>query len=393
MQQQNQQMQEQLNKQQQLIDSLTRKVAEFQNAGQTPEAEPAKPAAFSKVVISGEGGVAFFESGRDGQYPDAAFRVDEAKLFVDAQIWKDVYFFGELDLTTREQEDDNLSLGELYVDFENVSRLWGVERLVNVRAGRFDIPFGEEYLVRDAIDNPLISHALSDIWGIDEGVELYGSLGKAQYTVAVQNGGTPSVQDYTADKAVVGRVDYDATRWLHLSASAMRTGNIAVEGDEYAALWFGGAQLRSIGPSATTTTFHAELYEGDVQVRWPRGHLKAAGGYLHYDDNNTAANDNRDVYYYYVEGLYDVTAKLYLAMRFSQIRADDGFPIVGNGEYDEYAEEELTADLWQLDIGGGYQFNPNLTLKMDYAFEQGREVGGDERNHENQFAIELAFRI
>jgi hypothetical protein len=30
---------------------------------------------------------------------------------------------------------------------------------------------------------------------------------------------------------------------------------------------------------------------------------------------------------------------------------------------------------------------------MDYAFEQGREVGGDERNHENQFAIELAFRI
>ena len=40
-----------------------------------------------------------------------------------------------------------------------------------------NLPFGEEYQVRNAIDNPLVTHSLSDVWGIDEGVQVYGTLG------------------------------------------------------------------------------------------------------------------------------------------------------------------------------------------------------------------------
>lgn len=36
------------------------------------------------------------------------------------------------------------------------------------------------------MENPLISHSLSDLWGIDPGVELYGTVGDFNYVVAVQ---------------------------------------------------------------------------------------------------------------------------------------------------------------------------------------------------------------
>ena len=37
---------------------------------------------FGKINISGEGGVAFFDNGKNGAFPNSEFRVDEAKLFI-----------------------------------------------------------------------------------------------------------------------------------------------------------------------------------------------------------------------------------------------------------------------------------------------------------------------
>src|SRR6185503_10565035 len=112
-----------------------------------------------------------------------------------AEIWNHVYFFSELNIVTREDDDFRLQAGEVYVDFENLSRWWNRDGQLNLRAGRFDIPFGEEYLTRDAIDNPLISHSITDLWGVDEGLELYGEIAGVQYVAALQNGGHPALRD------------------------------------------------------------------------------------------------------------------------------------------------------------------------------------------------------
>ena len=124
-----------------------------------------------------------------------------------------------------------------------------------------DIPFGEEYSTRDAIDNPLISHSLTDFWGVDAGVDLYGRLGKFSYVVAAQNGGQNSAKDFTEDKSVAGRIAYDPTKWLHLSASGMRTGDLALE-ESWSALWFANGWIVPIGTN--TTRFHANIVEGDM---------------------------------------------------------------------------------------------------------------------------------
>jgi hypothetical protein len=397
--QQNQQLQQQLNRQQTLLEELQQKISKQDKAKPEPAgpetAEPSMPRkagglTFGKLNLGMEGGLAFFRSESAGPAPHADFRVDEARLFVEANVWKDVYVFSEINLTTREDQEFFLQAGELYVDFEDISRLWNRERQLNVRVGRMDIPFGEEYLSRDAIDNPLISHSLSDIWGVDEGVELYGSVASVQYALAVQNGGHPALHDYDADKSIALRIGYDPTKWLHLSGSAMRTGALAVQGDVTSELWFGNAFVRSLGSG---TKFQANLLEGDVRVRLPRGHVAGAGGYLKYDDNDSNANNQREVYYYYVEGLQHLTPKLYGAVRWSQILAPKGFPLLGHGDYFNYFLSDLTKDLWRLSIGVGYRWSPNLLLKGEYTFNQGKTTDGEKRTHENLASAELAFRF
>ena len=401
LQQQNEALQSQVHQQQELIDALRHDVAGIRQANEQHDAEiqnekaaVAEPEAakssgfnFGKVHLSGEGGAGLFETGSDGAFPNSEFRVDEAKLFVDAQVWGDVYAFAELNLATREEPDVNLHLGELYLDVEDISKLWGHPGQLNARVGRMDIPFGEEYITRDVIDNPLISHSLSDLWGVDEGLELYGALGKFNYVAAVQNGGIPDTRDFNGDKSVTGRLALDATPYLHFSVSGMRTGDLNSHQDMLSAMWFSGGFFRSLGAG---TVFHANLVEADAEWRLPHGHLKAFGGYIRYNDNDPAAN-GRDVYYYSVEGVHDLFGKLYAGARFSQIIAPNGFPIVANGDMGAYLFGPLTDRMWRLSLGLGYRWNEHFILKTEYTMERGREIGGGNRDHEDLFATEAVF--
>ncbi len=386
-------MRAQMQKQQAVIDALSREVASIHPA-EIKEPDPTSAAAsgfgLGKVRISGEGGAGFFKSGSEGMFPDSSFRVDEAKLFVDAPLWGDVYAFAELRLATHEASDLYLNVGELYLDFENVSQLWGRDGQVNFRVGRLNIPFGEEYLARDAIRNPLISHSLSDFWDVDEGVELYGSFGKVSYVAAVQNGGGGTTGDVNGDKAVIGRVSYDPQPWLHLSVSGMRTGDLDVNNDGVSAVWFGGGWFRSLG-STNTTKFHANAVEGDVELRLPIGRLKTFGGYVSYGDNDPTRNNHRDVYYYSVEATHDFNRRFYAAARFSQIFAAKGFPIVGGSKVGDYLFGPLTDNIWRLSLGLGYRWSQNLAIKTEYTLEQGRTADGTKRNHEDLFAAEAVF--
>jgi hypothetical protein len=397
---QNESLQSQLRQQQEVIDSLRRDVTGIREANEQRDSEMKANAEanetpkssgfnFGKVHLSGEGGAGLFWTGSQGQFPNAEFRVDEAKLFVDAQVWDDVYAFAEINLASREQQDVNLHLGELYVDVEDISKLWNQPGQLNARIGRLDIPFGEEYLTRDVIDNPLISRSLPDIWGVDEGLEIYGTIGKFGYTAAVQNGGIPDTRDFNADKSIAGRLSYDPTPRLHFSVSGMRTGDLNSNNDKLSAQWFAGGFFRSLESS---TVFHADLVEADAQWKLPHGHLKAFGGYIHYNDDGSA-NFQRDVYYYSLEGIHDLTPnhKLYAGARFSQIFAHNGFPIVGNGDMGTYLFGPLADQMWRLSLGVGYRWSDHFVVKSEYSLERGKQVGGVDRDHEDLFATEAVF--
>jgi hypothetical protein len=396
---QNALLQQQLQKQGSTLDALTQKVQGLEAANSerdnatSDNPTPTKGGFnFGKVNLSGEGGIAYFDTGSEGFAPNSQFRVDEARLFLDAAIWEDVYFFGELDLATREDTSLQSYLNQYYLDFENVSKLWGRDGQLTIRAGRFEVPFGEEYLTRNAIDNPLILHAVSDLWATDTGVEVYGTLGQFSYVAAVQNGGGNGAQDFTGDKSVAGRISYDPNRHWHFSVSGMTTGNVDVNNEYISAEWFGGGWFRSIG-STNTTKFYANLVEGDLTARWSSGHVSAFGGYVHYDDNDPGQSNTRDVYYYSVEVVQNLPHKFYAATRFSEVLAHNGIPIVGSGDMNEYFNGTLATELWRWSVGLGYRFCDRLVLKTEYAFEGGKELGGGSRINENFLGTEVAFKF
>ena len=402
MQQENRSLQQQLTRQQQVIDSLSAKVSGIEQAQKTREESSTdgpsmksigqKISGQTKVNISGQLAAGYFKTASEGLFPNGEFRLDEARVFLDARAWEDVYAFIELNVMTREGYDDAVRLGEAYVDFERVLKWHGLDSLLNVRLGRFNIPFGEEYSVRYAIDNPLISHSLGDLWGVDEGIELYGSLGPVQYAVAVQNGGHAVAFEGTSDKSATARLTYQPKSWLRLSGSAMRTGDLSPQTEGISEMWFGNSFFTSLGNPNTTTRFHADLAEGDLEFLFSRGHLKLAGGGIHYDDNDRSGNNRRDIAYYYAEGMFRFTKQFYGAARYSQVLADEGFFIPANGDWNKYGAA-LTDNLWRLSLGLGYTPNPNLVFKLEYTFERGRETNGDAREHEDFFGAQAALRF
>ncbi len=389
---------QQLQEQNQSLETLTRKVDGLEAAGKGHENSTSEDFTqakggfnFGKVVLSGEGGVGFQKTGPEGFSPNSSFTVEEARLFLEAQIWNDVYFYSEVDLATPENNNAQVNLGELYVDFENVSQLWGHDDQLNVRVGKMNIPFGEEYQTRHAIDNPLILNSVSDFWGYDPGVEIYGALGKWSYVVAVQNGGGNGVQDDNDDKSVAGRISFDPNAHWHFSVSGMHTGSINAQSGGLSAEWFGNGLFQSIG-SPATTTFNVNAVELDTTARWASGYVKAFGGYAHYGDNDPTSGNGRDIFYYSAEVVQNLPKNFYAATRFSETIAANGYPILGNGNPNQYFSS-LATELWRLSLGIGYRFSDRLIIKTEYAFENGHQVNGQSRNNENFFGSEIAFKF
>ncbi len=405
---QNQKLQQQVDEQQRQINELRERLDGLQQPAAAPAPAPiaeAPPETLSsrfpafaetdrQIRLSGEAGLAFFSSRFNGQFPNAEFRADDAKLFVEAQVWRNAYFFGGIDLVTREASDEYFHVGELYADFERVF-VAGRDRTFNVRAGRFYLPFGEEYQVRNVVDNPLITHSVADIWGIDEGVQAYGQWGPVRYNLAVQNGGHKTLHDYDSDKSVVARVSVDPVPQLHLSASAMRTGRLNNANDVFSEVWLAGAFFRALGPVSTTPTFHAELAEVDAAWHWPTGHFKGAAGWIGFDDDNPAGGDKRNMSYFSLETVQQMGGGFFGAARYSGLHAPKGFPLVGLGNFSQYEfVDPPTKDLERLSLGVGYRFAAPLVWKFDYSWEYGRLMNGASRSGEdNMLSTEIAMRF
>lgn len=390
---QNKLMRAQLEAQQRQLDELRVQMSVMRESVSAPPAEsaPREETAGPRVSISGEVGFSFFSSGKDGRYPNEEFRVDDANLHLEARIARRSYFFGELQLSKNETSDENFHLGEFYVEFEDVSgALGGPERLVNLRIGRVDVPFGEEYLNRDPLTNPLISHSVSDVWGTDEGIELYGELGRADFAFAILNGSSRRARDFNADKSVAMRVGFDVLPRLHVSASAMRTGELNSAAEPLSEIWIGNNVFRNIG-SADSTTHEAELAEIDARYAWNSGHLWFAGGRARYRDNDPSADNTRRFSYFQIEGVQSLAGNLYGALRYSSLRTGRGYPLAGIGNFGKYFLGSLkTRELQRLSLGGGYRFSTSLLFKLDYTLEQGELTTGVDRNN-RMFAAQAAI--
>ena len=396
-----------IEQQQSEIDSLKSRLSEvadvsqdqaeqidtLQDSGFSGDLPSHPPSGGSSIHISGEAGIAFHSGGANTNFPNNEFRVDEARVFIEAQVANTVYLFSELELFSRETNNPDIQLGELYVEVENLITVDNLDRAVNLRAGRLDIPFGEEYQTRDVMSNPLISHSISDFWGIDEGFELFGEIGNASYVVALQNGSRDTLRDYTPDKSITARFGIDPLSQLHLSGSVMRTGNIDVDKEALTELWFGDGFFRSIG-SDYTTEFNVELAQLDASFHWNDGYLKAAYGEAWYEDNDAIQNNSKDFNFWSIEIQQALKENFFAAVRYSGMNVNGGYPVAGMASRGRYFfGPNLTEELRRLSVGFSFWPFADFVLKADFTWEDGEDVRGVKRSKTDQFSAEAGVRF
>src|SRR6185436_13985857 len=132
---------------------------------------------YENLEFSGYGAFTYLDTGSTGTNPGGSFLVKEASLFLNAQLTDHAFVFLETWLTRYLLDyGQEWWIGELYIQLTDIGARDG-EHGVGFKFGRIDIPFGEDYLTQDAIDNPLITLSASDPYGIDEGALAYGSFG------------------------------------------------------------------------------------------------------------------------------------------------------------------------------------------------------------------------
>lgn len=312
-------------------------------------------------------------------------RTDEVKLEVGGALAPRWRWWGELEVLTRERYRRGMQIAEAYVEFKPLAE----RSEVRIRLGRIEVPFGREYLRRDASHNPLISRSAADTRGVDEGIQLQGAAGSWDWAVALQNGLHRPASHLFAARSIAVRGGYSSARGYRLGLSALRTGRLPQEAGAEGPLWLGNAPMRRL-PGSQAPSVRLSGLALDASVAGRAGRIAAEAGVLVYRDDDPRRAVRRGVPFLTVEAVGELGRGAYGAVRYSRVGAASGFFLPGDGRLEDV---RLTEELERLSLGFGYRPAPPLLLKLEHTFQRGRWAGGAERAEENQTAAEAVVRF
>lgn len=254
----------------QAVDKLEQRIDDLESARPSSgyaSGGGAGPASWAdRVRISGSTSLDYLSGqGTYGLYDHGAMNVWDSRFFLDADLARDVKlgdgvafrdagFTFEWNLVRLGYLANNV--GDVYVDFRNI----GDQSWLNFQAGRFQIPFGENYLRfgRGYPSDPFVALSAPPPWFWDEGVKLWGTAmeGKLGYAFAVTDGEGGLNNPTNGSQQLSLKLMADPTEWLHLSVSGLRTGVLGTNSSPaFAALWFGEMIPRAFGGGSNQQSF------------------------------------------------------------------------------------------------------------------------------------------
>jgi hypothetical protein len=143
---------------------------------------------YDRFDLWGFGAAGLVSTGRDGARQRGSFLVTGSIVNIEAHAWEDISFLFELQANDPSKPDSfSIKHREVYAHFRNALKFWA-DDVLSIKIGYVDIPFGEEYLQQAAPDNPLITHASSFPYGLDEGIVLYGKVDELGWIFSVTDG-------------------------------------------------------------------------------------------------------------------------------------------------------------------------------------------------------------
>jgi hypothetical protein len=325
---------------------------------------------FERFDVSGFAAFDYLHTGDDGTFPDGGFVGKETTLWSNTQVWDQTSVFYELQVIRIGKDNQKTGqTGELYARFHNPSNTFGV------KVGRVDIPFGEEYLSQDSIDNPLISYSAIFPYGFDEGIVFYGNRCGLNWIFSVTEGTDQRSFEDNSEKAYNVKLYGHAQESLYLSGSFMRNGRAAKSGFE-----FGGSHFQPVGASGASalgaspnSQVDAILYELDARLEFCcDNYLAFSFGQAFVDDANSSFN--RDLLWFSAEALHNFSTSSYGVVRYSEIGTYDanaGYHFDGKitaGGNSAFRYD--TKRFQRLSLGLGYKPNPRTVIKSKVRWDK-----------------------
>jgi hypothetical protein len=406
-----------------MVEDLAERVRELESS--RSETGSGGAAWTERVRLSGSADVGYYGGQSDSVFEEDAFAVRDLRLFVDADLGRDVRagehllvrnvgFTFEWNLVRIGTLQNDV--GEAYVDLQAIGGLpW-----LNVQVGRFQIPVGEEYLrySKGFAYRPLISSTVGGPWWWDEGIRIYGDAfgGRFGWVASITNGDTPFNVDSDGDKQATLKLIVEPLDWLRISGSVLRSGRIGrADTGASGALWLGEMWARSFGgpssvpnyvdgvvvpdgPNKLTDTL---LFAGDVVVDFPE-QLRLWLAYGTYEiETNGPSRYDRNIEYWIAElilrgGLLaPELSRAWLALRANGLGTyDDGRGYLLDARRRNtlgFNMESMTV----YSVGLGWELSHGLTLRAEYSFQHVDTVDGvtaalrDVADRADLFGIEL----
>jgi uncharacterized protein YoxC len=335
--------------------------------------------ALSKLKIKGRAAAGFLSSDKSGAHGSGAFQMPDAKIqfsFQPDDINTFVLRFNLNNAVTSVSATSPL-LDYFFLQSKDfLPFLKNTPYSLSGRLGRFKLGFGEETWSNNPIEGMVPSNSAGNAGVTDEGLELAGKvkldkLKIANYTftplgwvVSVSNGNSGTSTDTSSSKALMGKLYYSPINPLYLSVSYYNSGNLKADASEFS---IAGLITAPTG----ATNWRRDVWEVDGRYDFGKGKkalepvafsdskaiLRLSYGAFH-DTTSTAAARERSGNFGFVDGLYNLNKKFYLAGRYSFVDLDSEVTATLNSvtanKYDRYS------------LGMGYRWSQNTIVKVSY---------------------------
>jgi hypothetical protein len=376
-------------------EQLKQRLAELESAAakesaapQPAQPQPVQPAfPNTKIKIDGRLFAGAFETGDQGPFPNPTLDIPDAKLRFTFAPSKDVTVV----MRYSNNRANTNGFDYFYADLNNY--LGAIPGHL-LRVGKFKIDVGQETWIDNPVENILITNSISHVSGYDEGLNFRGPIsGPAIYSVGLMNG-SKGVSPADSGATWSAKTGIALTPQTFVSASYARTGNLVKANGSLDQPDLNVAEI-STAP-ADATAWRRSLWEVDARYGYGKQGIASVVGappatrwqggatYGQFTDAATGAPDRKGTYWF-LEGLYNVTPKVYLASRFSTIALNDdvtasigGSPVPVNS-YDRLA------------FGVGYRFTDMTHLKAEYT--RNTTSGATPEPDLNQFAVGIATKF
>lgn len=375
-----------------LLVSLTA----FTQTPTTPAPSTTSVTAASKgslIKIDGRFFAGIFSSGVNGAYPNRAVDVPDAKIRFTFNPSKDIT------IVNRFSNNKAASGGfdYFYMDLNN----WGGALPGHVlRIGKVKIDTGEETWTDNPEESILISNSAASVGGYDGGVNFRGTIPvgiPASYSIGVYNSNSATFLGSATNGLATGvKIGAAPLNNLYVSASYYYSGDLIKADGTVATPALKIANLQTT--PAGTTAWNRSVWEADARWNYGKTGIKStipSGGTPFtpfqvgvaigaFTDNFDGAKD-RDGQYWYAEGLYNATQKLYLATRYSKVSLDDNMTA-------KLVDSTVAVNSYKrLSLGVGYHLTSLSDLKVEYSIN--KADGGATQPKLNQFAVGVATKF